>query len=34
MVGGIEPEEGLRLARLANDGLAKIVQRTHTGFSE
>jgi predicted TIM-barrel fold metal-dependent hydrolase len=27
MVGGLEPEEELRLARLANDGLAEIVQR-------
>jgi hypothetical protein len=26
MVGGLEPEEELRLARLANDGLAEIVQ--------
>ncbi len=27
MVGGLEPEAELRLARLANDGLAEIVQR-------
>jgi hypothetical protein len=27
MVGGLDPEEELRLARLANDGLAEIVQR-------
>ena len=27
MVGGLEPEEELRLARLASDGLAEIVQR-------
>jgi len=27
MVGGLEPEEELQLARLANDGLAEIVQR-------
>src|SRR5262245_2846534 len=27
MVGGLEPEEEVRLARLANDGLAEIVQR-------
>jgi predicted TIM-barrel fold metal-dependent hydrolase len=27
MVVGLEPEEELRLARLANDGLVKIVQR-------
>ena len=27
IVGGLEPEEELRLARMANDGLAEIVQR-------